>query len=212
MAEIIEGTHPTRMELLNIKKKTKLAEKGHRLLKEKRDALILEFMNAIKRAENIVSETTKQLKVAQDNLTIASATLGRQELGSVALATTGDIKVDTQFRNIMGVNIPRLNIINEIERRPDQRGYNLTFTSPVVDKVASEYEKTITHLVELAEVENILFALSEETRKVKRRVNALEYRVVPQLKETQKYIQMRLDEIERENFYRLKTVKKKRGA
>lgn len=212
MAEVIEGTHPTRMELLSVKKKLKLAEKGHRLLKEKRDALILEFMNTVERAENVVDDTIKQLRVAQKNLTIANAVLGHSELRSISLATAGEVNVDVEFKNIMGVNIPRLNIITEVQRRPDERGYNLTFVSPVVDKTALEYEKTIVSLIELVEVENTLYALSKETRKVKRRVNALDYRVIPRLRETRGYIQARLDEIERENFYRLKTVKKKRGS
>lgn len=212
MADMIEGMHPTRMELLSIKKRLKLAEKGHRLLKEKRDALVLEFMDAIKRAEGVADETISQLRVAQENLTVANAVLGHQELRSIALATEGGVSVDVQLKNVMGVNIPKFNIVNEIEKRPDQRGYNLMFTSPVVDKTAAEYEKTTVRLVELAEVENILLALSKETKKVKRRVSALEQRLIPRLKNTQKHIQMRLEEIERENFYRLKTVKKKKGS
>lgn len=207
--EMVEGVNPTRMELLVIKKKKALAEKGHKLLKEKRDALAMEFMTYVKKAEDVASDTSDKLAQARRKLTLAYATAGALEVSSSAVAAQEEITFNLGHKNVMGVAVPQLSL-GETHRRADARGYGLTFTSPAVDEAAEGYEDAISDLVEFAGVERALTVLSEETLKTRRRVNALERRVIPELSNTEKYIRFRLEEINRENFFRLKVMKKKK--
>ena len=209
MAEIAEGINPTRMELLNIKRKIKLAEKGHRLLKEKRDALMLEFMSTAREAGDVADRTVSQLMKARESIIIANAVVGSSELKSLSLSSERKLEIEIDYKNVMGVSLPKISR-PKFERKPDERNFNITLTSPLVDEVAGEYEKTASSVLELLEVESTLGALSKETKRTKRRVNALEYNIIPKLKNTKKYIEMRLEELDRERFHRLKMVKRKR--
>ena len=208
--EIVDGVHPTRMELLAIKKKIGLAEKGHKLLKEKRDALAMEFMDYVKKAESIAEDTSTQLTSARKKLTFAYASSGAMEVGSTALAATREMNFNLSHKNVMGVDVPEFSL-DETRRRPTERGYGITFTSPIIDDAAGEYEDALGKIVEFAGVEKALTILSEETLKTRRRVNALERKVLPELTNTEKYIRLRLEEINRENFFRLKIMKKKKA-
>lgn len=210
MAEIVEGIHPTRMELLNVKRRVQLAEKGHRLLKEKRDALMIEFMSTAREAENTADRTVSQLMKARESMLVANAVVGLSELKSLSLASERKTEVEIKYRSVMGVHLPKISRPT-FERKPDERDFSITLTHPLVDDVSGEYEKTASCVLELLEVESTLKALSEETKRTKRRVNALEYNIIPKLKNTRKYIEMRLSELDRERFHRLKLVKKKRG-
>ena len=210
--EIIEGVNPTRMELLKIRSKLTLAEKGHKLLKERRDALIMEFMSQSRTASGIVDESVSQLNEARKYFKYAGSLVGSGVLDSAALAASDrDIEVDVNYRNIVGVKVPEL-AVPELTRNPTERNIGLISTHPMIDKAALEYEKSLPELLELMEVESSLRSLGVETKRTKRRVNALEYGVIPRLKNTQKYIRMRLDELEREDFYRLKMFKTRRGG
>ncbi|MFH1125610.1 MAG: V-type ATP synthase subunit D [Candidatus Altiarchaeota archaeon] len=210
MAEILEGVNPTRMELLTVKRRIQLAEKGHRLLKEKRDALLLEFMSTAKAAEDTAEQTISQLMKARESILIANAVLGTSELKSLSLSSERSTQIEIKYKNVMGVQLPQISK-PRFERKPDERDYSLAMTNPLVDDVSGNYEKTVSSLLELLEVESTLKALSEETKKTKRRVNSLEYNIIPKLKKKRKYIEMRLGELERERFHRLKLVKNKRG-
>jgi V/A-type H+-transporting ATPase subunit D len=207
MAETSEGVHPTRMELMRIKHKTSLAEKGHRLLREKRDALMMEFMSTARYAEETAEKTVGQLARARESAAAASAIVGLEELGSLSLSSSRRVTAELRHKNVMGVQLPKL-AKTRLERKPDEREYSITLVNPAVDEAALQYEKSAERLMELVEVEYSLRALSEETRRTGRRVNALEYNIIPRLKKARKRIEMRLDELERESFYRLKMVKK----
>ncbi len=209
--DIIEGTHPTRMELLLLKHKLKLAEKGHNLLKEKRDALMVEFMEAARDAEDIVFKTTSDLQDAYRLYDMTNALVGPSELASYSIGQGRDIIAKSESKNVMGIKIEHLSIEDPV-RSINSRGYGLMLSNPLVDSTALAFEKSLTNIIELSSIENTLNSLSKETKKTKRRVNALEYRVMPRLKGTMKYVQMRLDELEREGFFRLKMIKRKRGG
>jgi len=208
--EIIEGTHPTRMELLTIKRKIRLAEKGHHLLRDKLDALMMELTKVMEKSKAICEEANEKLEDARGKLAIARAWAGASTLSSTALVTIRELKLEGGWKNVMGVKVPTFSI-SELERRVDERGYSLTFTPPLIDEVAKAFESLLSSLIKLAEVQYTLSILGEEIERTRRRVNALENRVIPRLKNTHRYIQLRLDELERENFYRLKEVKKKKG-
>ncbi|MBD3387741.1 MAG: V-type ATP synthase subunit D [Candidatus Altiarchaeales archaeon] len=211
MAEdIVEGTHPTRMELLQIKDKLRLARKGHRLLKEKRDTLMMEFMNLSKEAGDVGEMASDQMKAARHALAVSSSLAGPSHIESASLSVEGGLAAEVEYRNVMGIQLPKISLEERLNAI-DDRGYGLITTHPSVDLLASEYERAVDRMIELAAAEQSLIALSSEVKKTNRRVNALEYRVVPRLENTQKYISMRLDEREREGFYRNKMVKRKRG-
>jgi len=197
------------MELLKIRGKIKLAEKGHKLLKERRDALVMEFMKYVDRYEEASGAAARSLSGAEESYSMASALEGSAALASASLAAARDLEVGVDEKNVMGVPVPALSA-EGFQRRSGERGFDLAFTSPVVDEVAARYEGALGELVELAETENALLALANETRKTRRRVNALERRVIPSLARSRKMIQMRLEELERENFFRLKTMKRKK--
>lgn len=211
MEGVIEGTHPTRMELLLVKKKIDLAGKGHKLLKEKRDALAMEFMKYVSSAEEKASESFKQTRRAKTALSVAYAQAGPIQVSSAAVAAQADLAFNLGHKNVMGVSIPEITIQDTV-RSPDKRGYGLTFTPPSIDSAAGEYEKALAKTVEFASLENALSILSQETLKARRRVNSLERRVIPELKNTEKYISMRLEELSRENFFRMKVMKKKKAG
>ncbi len=207
MPEIIEGVSPTRMELLWLRRREKLAEKGHDLLREKRDALIAEFLDVVSEVRGARKEAEDKLKESFDYLIIAQAGLGVEEVRQLSLMTPQEITLDFSSRSIMGVSVPILELQKELTRNVTDRGYGFMDSSAAVDKCARSFEEALEKLIKLAELEEAVRNLAGEVEKTKRRVNALEYVMIPRLKATRKYIQMRLEEMERENFTRLKKIK-----
>ncbi len=206
MAEVLEGVKPTRMELIQLGKRVVLAERGHRLLKEKRDALISEFLNIAGEVRTIKSEAQEQLTRAYGDLIAAQAVMGTGAVQEISLNTDQDIRVELNQRNIMGVRVPLVET-GKIERSVLHRGYGLVDTTAQLDQACRNMEKALLKVVKLAEIEETVRRLALEVEKTKRRVNALEYIVIPKIKATIKMIRMRLDEIERESFTRLKRIK-----
>ena len=206
MAEILQNVKPTRMELLKLKKRVKLADKGHKLLKEKRDALVSEFMLVIKEYRQARKNVEENLKIAFGNLLMAEVLLGSRDIEQISEITLRDIDLNFMIKNIMGVSVPIMKIENLV-RRINERGYGFLSTNAKLDDAAKSFEESILIIVKLAEVEESVRRIAEEVEKTKRRVNALEYIVIPRLKATIKHIEMRMEEIERESFLRLKKIK-----
>jgi len=206
MAEILQNVKPTRMELLKLRKRVKLADKGHKLLKEKRDALISEFMVVIKEYKDARTRVEENLKGAFYNLLMAEVLLGSRDLEQISGITLRDINLDFMTKNIMGVSVPIMKVDNLV-RRVHERGYGFLSTNAKLDDAAKNFEESIVLIVKLAEVEESVRRIAQEVEKTKRRVNALEYIVIPRLKATIKHIEMRMEEIERESFLRLKKIK-----
>jgi V/A-type H+-transporting ATPase subunit D len=206
MAEIIEGISPTRMELLKLGRRIKLAEKGHKLLKEKRDALVSEFLDVVQRVQESRDSTNEKLEVAFKDLLMAQAVMGSDAVWQISQVTGQEIKIDVDTMNIMGVKVPMI-VIEDVKRSMVDRGYGFADTSSKLDDASRNFEEAIGEVIKLAEVQQSVQSLASEVIKTKRRVNALEYIVIPRLKATAIHIRMRLAEMERENFTRLKKIK-----
>lgn len=204
---MIEGVSPTRMELLRLRRREQLAVKGHDLLREKRDALIAEFLDVVGEVRDARMVAEENLKEAFEYLIIAQAGLGVEEVRHLSLMTAREIPMDFSMRSIMGVNVPIIELPEELSREVTERGYGLMDSSSAVDSCARRFEEALAKIIKLAELEEAVRNLAGEVEKTKRRVNALEYVMIPRLKTTRKYIQMRLEEMERENFTRLKKIK-----
>ena len=206
MAEILQNVKPTRMELLKLRRRVKLADKGHKLLKEKRDALISEFMVVIKEYREARKRVEEGMEGAFDHLLMAEVLLGSRDIEQISRITQRDINLAFLTKNIMGVSVPVMEIDNLV-RRVHERGYGFLSTNAKLDDASQSFEETLLLVVRLAEVEESVRRIAQEVEKTKRRVNALEYIVIPRLKATIKHIEMRMEEIERESFLRLKKIK-----
>lgn len=204
--DIIDGINPTRMELLSLKNRTKLAVKGHGLLKEKRDALIKEFFDILDRVKGVRESAERSLKEANEALLEAQIAMGDLAVRKASLSVKESIDVDIKSRSVMGVSVPVTNVKME-ERSIIDRGYSFSDTTIQLDEAAKKFEESIKFLIELGEVEKTIFLLAEEIEATKRRVNALEHIMIPRFENTEKYIDMRLQEMERENFVRLKMIR-----
>jgi len=212
MAEIIEGIHPTRMELLEIKDRTVLAEKGHKLLKEKRDSLMTEFFEQVKKAKGTREELYDVMRKGYASLIKAEALMDSAQVETIASATPDMWEENVGIRSIMGIKTPQIELTRRAELGESslERGYTITFTSSNLQESTAHFDKVVENIGKVVEAEETIRRLGEEIKKTRRRVNALEYLMIPQLKNTKRYIEMRLEEMEREAFFRLKMVKKKK--
>ncbi|MGO9388353.1 MAG: V-type ATP synthase subunit D [Methanobacterium sp.] len=205
--EMIEGINPTRMELLKLKQREKLAIKGHSLLKEKRNALIMEFFNILERVKGSRENVSEKLKDAYKDLTESQIIMGDLAVKKAAMSVKESVNLDIESRSIMGVVVPVMDYDVQ-QRNIVGRGYGFMDTSVKLDEAAKEFEESLALIIELAEVEKTIILLANEIESTKRRVNALEHIIIPRIKNTVKYIEMRLEEMDRENFVRLKMIKK----
>lgn len=201
---------PTRSQLLLVRRTLRMAERGHRLLKLKRDALIMEFFNVLSRAKEIRSDIVKRYRVAEERLAIAASVEGKVGVKSAAFALLKTPQLELSTRNVMGIMVPKIDA-QSVRKGIHERGYGIIGTSARIDDAAAAYEELVEDIIVAAEIETTMRRLIEEIEKVKRRVNALEHRVIPELKETEKFIRQRLEETERENIFRLKRFKAARA-
>jgi len=198
---------PTRMELLRRKTQIALAEQGEELLREKRNALAKEFMTIV----GIVVEASERLErvatEASQALAMAEAIDGVEATRSASFVATRGIDIQVTSESIMGVRVPRIEG-QDLSRSVLERGYSLSGTSSRIDLVAERFEEEVELIIELAAREMRLRRLAEEIQETTRRVNALENILIPRLETQLKYIQMVLDEREREDIFRLKHIKR----
>ena len=197
---------PTRSELLQLKKKIKLAKTGNNLLKKKRDGLILEFFNILKAAKNVRKELVASYAAALQKINISRAIDGDLAIKSISLALKSLPVVDVETKNIMGVKVPKISF-GEVKKSILERGYGITSGTSKIDEAALAYETVVEKVLAAAEIELTLKKLLKEIEKTKRKVNALELLTIPRLEKAAAYIRFRLEEIERENFSRLKRMK-----
>lgn len=203
---IKDNIKPTRSELLELKKKIVLSQSGHKLLKMKRDGLILEFFEIMEKAKNARSELMKSYDNATEKIAIARAVEGYVTVQSAAFALKEQPEISLESKNVMGVIVPKIES-SGVQKPLLQRGYGVINTSARIDEAASAYEKLVEQVIISAEIESAMKKLLEDIEKTKRRVNALEFKVIPEQKEAEQFIKLRLEEMERESTFRLKRIK-----
>ncbi|QLH74875.1 MAG: V-type ATP synthase subunit D [Methanomassiliicoccales archaeon] len=199
---------PTRSELLEIKRKIKLTKSGYKILKMKRDGLIIEFFKILEQAKQVREKVTKNYEIAMEKIAIADAVDGVIAVKSAAYALKTKPEIKLRSKNVMGLVVPEIEA-NSIRTPMDQRGYGVVGTSVYIDEAAKAFEDLVETIIEAAEIETTMKKLLDEIEKTKRRVNALEFKVIPELQEAEAFIRLRLEEMERENTFRLKRVKQK---
>ncbi|HEX17464.1 MAG TPA: V-type ATP synthase subunit D [Thermoplasmatales archaeon] len=200
--QAIEGIKPTRMELLRVRRRLELAERGHRLLEDKRDALIENFFRFIKRRDEIRKEVETILGKAMDALLDAEMVMGVDKVRIMARLSRKVGEVEFFTDNVMGVRIPKINKENLKLEEGDRFIANLR-----LEEARMLFREALVKLLDLAEVDGAIRSLALEIERTKRRVNVLENIVIPRLQATRKRIEMLLEEREREEFFRRKRIK-----
>ena len=196
----------TRMELLNTRAKIKLAQKGHDLLKEKMDALVIELYAIKDEVYEAKKQLERELEIAYSSLTKAEMILGPDRIRDLAQYAPPVLEIATQTMSIMGVKSPKF-IITNLQKEGDELFYGLTSSSAQLDRAIVYFRKALETLMTIAEKMTLLERIAFEINKTKRRVNALNYILIPKLKATAVFIASTLEEQERETFTRLKRVK-----
>ena len=202
----IADVKPTRMELIETKRKIKLSKSGYKLLKMKRDGLIMEFFELLPKVKDLRGQLSELYKDAMEKLSIAVAADGKTALESAANCLNKPPEVELSSKNIMGVVVPAVKV-TPVEKSLEDRGYGLFGTSIRVDEAVHAFEKLSEMVILAAEGETTMKKLLDEIESTKRRVNALEFKVIPNLEDIAKYISFRLEELERESIFGLKRIK-----
>jgi len=203
MSKILPGTKTTRMELLLLKNRKRLAERGHNLLKEKRDSLIMEFFNAIAEIKEARQTVEANLKESFSALTQAKMIMGPARVIEFANSSKVSANLDISTRSMMGVRVPVLSISQKIPEFP----YSLPDSSAKLDTMAIKFQEALKAIVQLAEIESTVKRLALEIERTKRRVSALETVVIPRLEATTRFVKLALEEREREDFFRIKIIR-----
>ena len=199
--------NPNRMELLRLKRQLVTARRGHKLLKDKRDELMRQFLDIIRQNKVLREQVEEMLTAANRQMLLARAVMSPEVLGSALMAGHEMLTIDIDTRNIMSVNVPVFTspylMSGQIENLP----YGMASTAPELDLAIVTLNEIFPEMIELAESEKTAQLLADEIEKTRRRVNSLEYILIPELKEAIRSISMKMDENERGNLTRLMKVK-----
>lgn len=200
------NVNPTRMEMTRLKKLHKTATRGHKLLKDKLDELMKQFLEIVKENKRLREEAEEALEKAYKSFVIARAVMSEEYMGEALMMPKQSVSVDVSQRNVMSVNVPVFDFKtegNEKEIYP----YGLAFTSGELDSATEAFSSAMEPLLKLAESEKSAQLMAQEIEKTRRRVNALENVMIPNYEETIKYISMKLEENDRASTTRLMKVK-----
>ena len=198
---------PTRMELTKLKKTLITAVRGHKLLKDKRDELMRQFLELAKDNMELRLKVEKGISHANKNFVIARAAMNIPEMKLALMMPKQEVSLDITLENIMSVNIPKYEVKTRTKNVNDIYSYGYAFTSGDLDDAVWSLENILDDMIRLAEVEKACQLMSTEIEKTRRRVNALEHVIIPEAQKNIKYISMKLDENERSSQVRLMKVK-----
>lgn len=197
----------TRMELTRLKKKLVTAMRGHKLLKDKRDELMRQFLDLVRENKELREKVERGIAQANKNFVLARASMSDEVLNAALLAPKQEVSLELSTRNVMSVDIPVLNYKTRTPDKNDIYSYGFAFTSSDLDDAVKSLSDLLPDMLRLAEVEKSCELMASEIEKTRRRVNALEHVMIPQTQANIKYITMKLDENERSTQIRLMKVK-----
>ena len=200
-----ENVSPTRINLIQTKKTLNLAESGREVLERKRDILLRELRNSIYEAESTREELLKVLEKAYERLRDANMAKGSETVVSVALGSSTEAQYLIDYKSIMGVTVSSVKFQGEPDVKPD---YGFANTSVELDKAFKQFYKVLSLIADLARTEGTTFQIANDVRRTQRRVNALNYVLIPRYRETAKRIELVLEEKDREEFVRTKIIKR----
>ena len=201
------NVNPTRMELTRLKKRLLTARRGHKLLKDKRDELMKQFLDTVRTNKALRRKVELNLIKAQGGFASAAGSMGKVNLEQALLLPKQVAGIDVDYKNIMSVDVPIYTMNTATDAPGDIYPYSFATTASELDDAVLYLNEVLGDMIKLAEVEKSVQLLSLEIEKTRRRVNALEYVMIPRFAETIKYITMKLDENERGNTTRLMKVK-----
>ena len=204
---MIQNIAPTKSNLLRTKDNLKLSKTGYNLIDKKRTVLIKEMMQQIEKAKEIQSDVKDLFEKAYKVLQEANITMGVRQVQDIALSIDKAEHFDITYKSIMGLDVPTV----KYEKQVLRPHYSMYMTSSTIDEAITMFQKIKMLTYRLAETENTVYKLSIEIKKNQKRANALEKMQIPNLEETVKYISESLEEKEREDFYRLKKIKKRKA-
>jgi V/A-type H+-transporting ATPase subunit D len=198
---------PTRMELTRLKARLKTATRGHKLLKDKRDELMRQFLEIVRRNRDLRTRVDEGLSEANKALAVASSVMSSDMLEQALLYPKQRVSLDMTFNNIMSVHVPVYHYVTETAESSDIYPYGFAQTSGELDNALESLSAVFTDMLELAQVEKTMQLLADEIEKTRRRVNALEYVLIPEMKTKIRYISMKLEENDRSTKVRLMKIK-----
>ena len=196
---------PTRMELSNLKKKKKVAVRGHKLMKDKRDEMVRRFIIYVRRNKELREQVEEKLGQAMQSFVLARAGMGNADIEEALCYPARPAQITVGTQQVLGVQAPKLDLVASTDAI--ELPYGMANTSAELDGAVKQFSELLPLLIELAEVEKICNRLADEIEKTRRRVNALEYVMIPQFDEAIRAITMKLDENERGNLTRLMKTK-----
>ena len=195
--------NPTRMELLRLKKRLVLARRGHKLLKDKQDELMRQLGELVETIKSLREKVEEEVSAAIRKFLFVRAVMEPERMECALMVPGRRVKIGVKERNVMSVKVP----LFEKEVEGEGYGYTPTEAPPEMDAVVDILDAVIEDVIELAEKEKMLQLLADEIEKTRRRVNALEYVLIPELEETIRYISMKMSEMERADLTRLMKMK-----
>ncbi len=199
--------NPTRMELSKLKKKLLTAQKGHKLLKDKHDGLMRQFTELVNDTLSLREKVENSLMLSQNYFLEAQSVMQEGEIVASLMTNKKNIEISVEKKNIMGVKIPVFNIDASLFENDTSLPYGFCFTSWELDEAQNEFKKLIPDLIKMSELEKSCILMADEIEKTRRRVNALEYVLIPSYQETIRYIKLHLEENERSTITRLLKIK-----
>ena len=201
-----QDVKPTRSEELRLKERIQLAEDGHDILEKKRDGLIHEFMQVINDARDVNEELANLYSEAREKLLLAKVYDGEEAIKANTISISEEPKIRSDRQNIMGVVVPEIESI-DVTKDILNREYGITSSSSRIDSTADKHEELLEQIVQAAETQTKILKLLKKKKKTKRRVNALEHKTIPEMKDAQNFVAQTLEENEREETFRMKKIK-----
>ncbi|MCY3081135.1 V-type ATP synthase subunit D [Aerococcus mictus] len=204
---------PTRMELQKLQGNLSIAIRGHKLLKDKQDELMRQFIDLIRKNNDLRQEVEADLSLALENFVLASALVNEAYIDELVAIPSQSVELEIRHENIMSVDVPKMNFhySDEYQEGKDRNTYSFLNTASELDDAIATLNQVMPKLLELSEIEKTCQLMADDIESTRRRVNALEYRVIPDTKETIAYIQSKLEENERSTKTRMIKIKDMNG-